>query len=92
MSSASFFQVTRPQGNGEKAETPRPASLLGRGTCLSLWILTVFLGLLLGLIRAPRPPVPLVSGPLGGKPDLPPGQTLLSYFLVLIFWLIIIII
>jgi len=59
---------------------------------LSLWVLTVFFGLLLGLIRAPRPPVPLVSGPLGGEPDLPPGQTLISYFLVLVFWFVVIII
>lgn len=62
------------------------------GTRLSLWILTVFLRLLLGLIRAPRPPVPLVPGPLSSKPDLPPGQSLIFNFLVVIFWFIIIII
>lgn len=67
-------------------------ALLGWGTCLSLWILTVFLRLLLGLIRPPRPPVPLVSGPLSSKPDLPPGQGLISDVLVILFWFIIIII
>lgn len=62
------------------------------GTCLSLRILTVFLSLLLGLIRAPGPPVPLISGTLSSKPDLPPGQSLLSYLLVILFWLIVILI
>lgn len=90
--SASFLQVGQPRGSGEKGGTPRLASCLRRDTHLSLRVLTVFLGLLPGLIRAPGPPVPVLSGPLGGEPDLPPGQTLLSYFLVLVFWFIIIII
>lgn len=64
----------------------------GAGTCLSLGILAVLLRLLLGLFRAPRPPVPPVTGALGREPDLPPGQSLISYFLVIVFWFIIIII
>lgn len=64
----------------------------GQGTCLSLRVLTVFLRLLLGLIRAPGTPVPLVSRTLNSKPDLPPGQGLVFYLLVLLFGLLVILI
>lgn len=87
-----FLQVGPPRGSGEKGGTPQLVSRPGRDTHLSLRVLTVFLGLLPGLIRAPGPPVPVLSGPLGGEPDLPPGQTLLSYFLVLVFRFVIIVI
>lgn len=68
------------------------ASLLGWGACLPLGVLTVFLSLLLGLIGAPRPPVPLVSGPLSSKPDLPPGQRLVSDFLCITLGVIVVVV
>lgn len=78
-----------PAGTGESNNPPLGA---GEGPHLSLGVLAVFLRLLPGLVRAPRPPVPVVSGPLGSQPDLPPGQSLVSNLLVFVLWLLVVVI
>ena len=78
-----------PSGNENPAGTEESN---GEGPHLSLGVLAVFLRLLPGLVRAPRPPVPVVSGPLGSQPDLPPGQSLVSNLLVFVLWLLVVVI
>lgn len=91
-SPATFFQIPDKKEK-EEGKDPAGSSLpVAEGTHLSLGILTVFFGLLLRLIRAPGPPVPLVSGTLSSKPDLPPGQSFVSYLLFVLFWFILILI
>lgn len=83
-----------PSGNGNPAGTGEQTTAAGgwEGPHLSLGVLAVFLRLLPGLVRAPRPPVPVVSGPLGGQPDLPPGQSLVSNLLVFLLRLLVVVI